>query len=285
VGDFNGDGNLDLAIGVNNAVVVDLGNGTGSFTPAPGSPLPGGEFGEPGSLAVGDFNGDGAPDLVRIDEAGGQALVFLNQSGTTVTVSSSSAAAGFSQPVTFSATVSGTLPGNGVPAGSVTFLDGGVPLATVPLDASGHATLTTTALAAGGHTITARYDGDANFRAAAAAVTVTVADSGDLTPVVSVTPGRFRAGRELVTLRNVSGQVLHGPLWLVLDGLDRRVKVRGLAGRTVNHGTRGSPYVAVALPGNVLAPGGRVTVLLRLVPRPGRKVRFHLVVLAGTGVL
>ena len=43
VGDFNGDGKLDLAIvngnGSFNSVTVLLGNGTGGFTAAPGSPF------------------------------------------------------------------------------------------------------------------------------------------------------------------------------------------------------------------------------------------------------
>jgi len=62
VGDFNGDGIPDLAtadIGVNNLTVL-LGNGDGTFRPAPANPQTGSG---PQSLAVGDFNGDGIPDL------------------------------------------------------------------------------------------------------------------------------------------------------------------------------------------------------------------------------
>lgn len=59
VGDFNGDGRLDLA-GVNSAVdvVVLLGNGTG-FDPAVHYPAPD----RPAAVAVADFNGDGRLDL------------------------------------------------------------------------------------------------------------------------------------------------------------------------------------------------------------------------------
>lgn len=60
-GDFNGDGNLDLAV-VNltsNTVSILLGNGDGTFKPRTDLPTGTG----PRSVAVGDFNGDGVPDL------------------------------------------------------------------------------------------------------------------------------------------------------------------------------------------------------------------------------
>src|SRR6266851_4111749 len=61
VGDFNGDGRLDLAVAnfSSNTVVILLGTGTGAFS-APAS-FPGGSG--PMFVAVGDFNGDGRLDL------------------------------------------------------------------------------------------------------------------------------------------------------------------------------------------------------------------------------
>jgi hypothetical protein len=77
VGDFNGDGKPDLAITnhADNNVTVLLGNGTGGFAPAPGSPFPVGS--EPLSVAVGDFNGDGKPDLATANYSDGSVTVLL----------------------------------------------------------------------------------------------------------------------------------------------------------------------------------------------------------------
>ncbi len=66
VGDFNGDGNLDLAITnpLNNDVAILLGNGNGTFGPAVNYPA--GSF--ISSIAVGDFSGNGKLDIAVTDD-------------------------------------------------------------------------------------------------------------------------------------------------------------------------------------------------------------------------
>jgi hypothetical protein len=83
--------------------------------------------------------------------ARGAPMIALNASGSSAV---------YEQAVTFVATVSG---GGGDPGGTVTFSDGATPLATVALNGSGRAALTTTSLAVGSHAITASYSGDADF--------------------------------------------------------------------------------------------------------------------------
>lgn len=85
--------------------------------------------------------------------------VSVAKNSTTTSLTSSLDPSQYSQPVTFTATVTGT---PGAPSGSVTFTDGVNPLGSVPLS-GGSAALTTGALAIGSHSITASYSGDASF--------------------------------------------------------------------------------------------------------------------------
>lgn len=91
---------------------------------------------------------------------------IVNLATSVVALTSSANPALMSTPVVFTATVSGT----GLrPTGSVTFIDGATVLATEYISASGIATLTTSQLAVGAHTISAVYSGDSTHTASATA--------------------------------------------------------------------------------------------------------------------
>jgi hypothetical protein len=81
------------------------------------------------------------------------------QTATTVTLASNMAMPFAGQAITFTATVKPT--GFGTPTGTMSFYDGTTPIGSSVL-AAGSASATTT-LAAGAHTITAVYAGNANF--------------------------------------------------------------------------------------------------------------------------
>lgn len=97
----------------------------------------------------------------------------------TVTLTSSANPSSPNSPVTFSATVyaGATAP--------VTFFDGSTILGTGAVNAAGVATLTTSSLTIGSHSITATYAGDANYNSATSAVLVQVV--GKISTIITLT--------------------------------------------------------------------------------------------------
>jgi hypothetical protein len=169
VGDFNGDGKPDLAVpnpGRYNFVIMLLGNGDGTFQEAPNN-YPAGSG--PVFAAVGDFNGDGKPDLTVANQGGNNVTILLNTTGgsakaaTSTTLASSLNPSTSRQAATLTATVTPSA-GSGVPTGTVTFLDGTATIGSATLNGAGKATLTTATLGVGAHTITAVYGGDSGFK-------------------------------------------------------------------------------------------------------------------------
>jgi Bacterial Ig-like domain (group 3) len=120
------------------------------------------------------------------NSSGNAAPQVVNPAATTTAVSSSPNPSVFSQPVTFTATVTATPPGSGVPTGTVTFKDGATTLGTGTLDGSGHAPLPISTLAAGSHSITAVYGGSTSFNTSTSP-TLTQAVNSDTTTTTTVT--------------------------------------------------------------------------------------------------
>jgi hypothetical protein len=111
---------------------------------------------------------------------------------STTVLATSSASSVFGQSVTFTATVTGS---GGTPTGTITFKDGTTSLGTGTLNGSGVATLSTSALTVGTHSIKAEYGGDANFAGSASNV---------LSQIVN-------APRYTLTVNGIHGSVAKAP--------------------------------------------------------------------------
>jgi hypothetical protein len=192
--DLNGDGKLDLVYSNLNYGTIGVLYNTG--TNAFGSAM----FYDPVEYATGsnvfalalvDINGDGAVDVVAADNDYAGATVMLNARGSANTVVSSANPATLGQSITFTATITTKVRGvTAVPTGTVTFLDGSTSLGSGTLN-NGAATLTTSSLAVGTHSVTAQYGGDSNFHSST---------STGLSEVITATPDfAFSANPSSVT--------------------------------------------------------------------------------------
>jgi hypothetical protein len=150
VGDFNGDGKLDLAVGgyagQTYSITILLGNGDGTFTNK-GSVATGGTF---QTFAVGDFNGDGIPDLAVANTTADIVTILLGNGDGTFTASTAATSPTGNNPVVISVA---DFNGDGIPdlavgnaplaggAGSLTILlgngDGTFTAAASPATTSG----------------------------------------------------------------------------------------------------------------------------------------------------
>jgi len=82
VADMNGDGHPDLVIANHQSpyITILLGDGTGAFRPAHNSPFATGSYPHPHGVAVADFTGDGALDVV-VDSWGNDRVALIDGDG------------------------------------------------------------------------------------------------------------------------------------------------------------------------------------------------------------
>jgi hypothetical protein len=179
---------------------------------------------------------------VTISNPDGQSLTgagILNVTGgslvgTTTSLSSNVNPSVFGQSVTITATVA---PVSGVvtPGGTVTFSIDSVPLAPVTLNSSGQASLSTSTLAVGPHSVSASYTGDSNFSASSGALsggqTVNRADT-TLKIVLPVNPTTYNQSASLTIAVTASAPGSGTPSGTVAISIDGSVPVT----RTLNSG-------------------------------------------------
>jgi hypothetical protein len=151
------------------AASVTITNGGGSFGASLGGATPTLTYYSSSGTSLGSTPPTGAGNYTVVASFPGTAdysavqsapVAFtIGQATATIALTSSLGSAVYGQAITFAANVAGP----GTPTGTVTFLDNGSALATVVVNSSGIATLSSSALAFGSHSITATYNGDANL--------------------------------------------------------------------------------------------------------------------------
>jgi hypothetical protein len=126
-------------------------------------------------------NAAGSPDFITVTGTG-------LQDGTSLALVSSQPVSNVNSSVTFTATIMPATPTTApAPTGTIVFTDGTTNLGSVGVTASA-ATFTTSALAAGAHTITATYSGDTLYTGSSASLTQKVIGPPNIQLVSSLNP-------------------------------------------------------------------------------------------------
>lgn len=137
---------------------------------------------------------------------------------TTMTLESSLASGDYGTAVTFTATVAAL---GGPPTGTVTFKDGASLLRTVSLEGNPlHATFSMSTLAAGSHSITATYDGDAAFLPSTSSSLTYAVSAKQLSISGVIAAGKMYDGTKMATLSggSLSVGVVRGETVTVVAG-------------------------------------------------------------------
>src|SRR5207302_6466842 len=162
----------------------------------------------------------------------------------------------------------------GRPSGSVTFQEGSTSLGTATVDATGSAQLTLSTLAAGSHSVSATYGGDANFTGSTSLAVVEVVNTAISTTVLvqsSANPAVFGQAinfTAIVVPATPSGFVPSGSVTYA-DGSTFLAKVNldasGQAVFTLSTLALGSHSITVAYGGDSIFVGGSSQALTQVV--------------------
>ena len=206
VGDFNGDGVLDLAFSDLNGVEIALGHGDGTFKETAASPIlvPSELY----SLTAGDFNHDGKLDLAGVDKYNERIVILAGVGDGTFTVTATTPAVNQNSS-TPTSIVAADFNGDGVPdlALLTSYVDTVSILLTEPTQT---ATATVNGIApvgAGTHNVEASYAGDTNYPTA---ISGTVALTAAMAPVViSPNGGSFSSVQTVTLTESIPGATIY----------------------------------------------------------------------------
>ena len=208
VGDLNHDGKIDLAVvnreygGTLGSVSILLGNGDGTFTAAPKSPITVGN--SPEDIAIGDFNRDGAPDLAVVNSDEDKVLVLLGSEDGQFTQTPTDPPGIHSYPT---AMALGDFTGSGRPDMAIAATG---TTATILLTGSAEATATVNGIApigAANHDVIASFPGDSNYKSS---VSAPVTLSPGLVPLV-ITPasGTYSSLQKVTISEAIPGATIY----------------------------------------------------------------------------
>jgi hypothetical protein len=206
VGDFNGDGVLDLAFSDLNGVEIALGNGDGTFNETSASPIQVPD--ELYSLQAGDFNHDGKLDLAGWDTYFGQIVLLLGAGDGTFAVTKTTPGV---SPSTFGIhqIAAADFNGDGVPdLAMLTYsVNTASILLTVPTET---ATATVNGIAPVGaatHNVEASYSGDSNY---GSGVSSTIALTAGLAPIVfTPSAGTYTTPLTITLSESIPGSTIY----------------------------------------------------------------------------
>jgi hypothetical protein len=196
VGDFNGDGVLDLAFSDLNGVEIAVGNGDGTFYETPASPIV--VPSELYSLTVGDFNHDGKLDIAGLDNYNDRIVLLMGAGDGTfaVTATTPSVSQNWLGPF---ALVAADFNEDGVPDLAMLTKNQATAsiLVTEPTETATAILTGVAPVGAGTHNVEASYPGDSNYPPA---VSGTVALTAGLKPVTITPAGGTFSSVPMVTM-------------------------------------------------------------------------------------
>ncbi|HET9741545.1 MAG TPA: FG-GAP-like repeat-containing protein [Terriglobales bacterium] len=155
VGDFDADGNLDIAATDGNKIDLFYGDGSGTF---PGTPTIL-AIGNSGILQAADLTGSGVPDLTLF--AGDDLMsIFPNSGGIDESLSATPTSSSYAQPIKLEAMLTAPLPSLPAATGAIHVTAGAQVLGDIQLP---NTSLSTNSLPVGSNDIQLSYSGDGNY--------------------------------------------------------------------------------------------------------------------------
>jgi sugar lactone lactonase YvrE len=206
IGDFNGDGLLDLAFSDLNGIEIFLGNGDGTFKETSASPIS--VNGELFGLSAGDFNHDGKLDLAGYDSSSMRIDLLLGAGDGTFAVNYTGPNFGQSAASPL-AVAEADFNGDGVP--DLALLTANATASDVllaePIETASATVNNVAPAGAYTHNVEASYLGDPNYPASISATTPLYA--GVAPPVISRAAGTITSAQSITITDPTAGSTIY----------------------------------------------------------------------------